>query len=185
MKKRVGPRYILAPWADTENMTRATKSTAQRHHWLNTIVGILDAAFHLSEEEQFQVITVVRQVLEALRIPERGAAHSLPAPVALEIASAYYTVQLSHARNSGAVRPVRQAQAGDMVVSAEAWRDAIVGMISSAYPDLAPEERLFTAKVVADLLAALGVPYRAAAFFPDAVVRAYHASPEATASYLR
>jgi hypothetical protein len=166
-------------------MTRASKSTAQRHHWLNTIVGILDAAFHLSEEEQFQVITVVRQVLEALRIPERGTAHSLPAPVALEIASAYYTVQLSHSRSSGVVRPVRQAQASDMVVSAEAWRDAIVGMITSAYPELAPEERLFTAKIISDLLLALGVPNRAAAFFPDNVVRAYHASPEAAASYLR
>jgi hypothetical protein len=164
-------------------MSRNTKSSLQRHHWLNTIVGILDAAFHLSEEEQFQVITVVRQMLEALRIPDRGAAHSLPAPVALELASGYYTIQLSHARNSGALRPVRQARSSDMVVSAEAWRDSIVGMITSAYPELAPEEHLFCAKIVADLLAALGVPERAAAFFPDTVVRAYHASPESTASY--
>lgn len=161
------------------------RSRVERHHWLNTIVGVLDGAFLLSEEEQFQVISIVRRLLEALRIPERGNPHSLPAAVALEAASGFYTVQLTHARSAGAVRAVRPVSSGDMVVSAESWRDALVGMITGAYPDLAPEERLVTSKVMADLLAALGVPDRAAAFFPDTVVRAFNASPESLAEYLR
>ena len=155
---------------------------AQRHHWLNTIVGILDSAFHLSDVEQFETIALVRQLLTGLRIPERSVPSSLPAPIALEVESGFYTIQLAHTRDSGVVRPVRAVtSASEIVVSAEAWRDALVGLVVTAYPDLEPMERLLLTKVFGDLLAALGVPQRAAAFFPEAVVRAYRTSPEGIA----
>ena len=155
---------------------------ALRHHWLNTIVSVLDSAFHLTDHEQLATIDIVNKLLTRLNIPERGVPTSLPAPVALEVESGLYTIQLTHTRDSGLVRPVRAVHQGqDMVVSAEAWRDALTGMITSAY-ELTPPEKLFLASVVTDLLAALGVPNRAAAFFPDAVVRAYRNSPEGLAS---
>lgn len=150
----------------------------ERHHWLNTIVGILDSAFYLSDVEQVQVIAVVRDLLGALRIPERGSPEELPAPLALELYSSYYTVTLSGPRDSGATRTVRRINDTDLVVSLEAWRDAISGLFIAAHPELAPFERLTLAKVLSDLLSALGIPERAAAFFPHEVVSAYHRLPE-------
>ena len=158
---------------------------AERHHWLNTIVGVLDTAFHLTEHEQLETIKIVRGLLEGIRIPERSVAASLPAPVALEVESGFYTIQLAHVRDSGLLRPVRSIQAHDVTVSAEAWRDALVGMLLTGYPDMAPMERLLATKVFGDLLLALGVPERAAAFFPEAVVRAYRTSPEGMAEIHR
>lgn len=151
---------------------------AERHHWLNTIVGILDAAFYLSDAEELQVISYVRRLLEGLRIPERGVARVLPAPVALEVASSLYTIALAGPRNSGVPRRVRRASSGDMVVSVDSWRDALLGLLTAAYPDLHPEERLVAGTVLTEILLGLGVPERAAAFFPEEVVRAYLASPE-------
>lgn len=158
-------------------------TTPQRHHWINTFVGLLDGAFHLTEAEQLEVIAILKQLLVALQIPERGTAESLPAPVALEISSGFYTIQLTHSRNAGYIRPVRAVAVTDTTVSAESWRDAFCGMLFTAYPQLSPAERLLLAKTFSDLLAALGVPARAAAFLPEAVVRAYRSSPEAQALY--
>jgi len=158
-------------------------SSLQRHHWINTYVGILDAAFQLSETEQLEVIGILRQLLLGLRIPERTSSPSLPAPIALEVSSGFYTIQLAHSRDAGVVRAPRLTNNRDATVSPEAWRDAFTGMLFTAYPDLAPSERLLATKMFADLLAALGLPARAAAFLPETVVRAYHSSPEAQALY--
>lgn len=155
----------------------------QRHHWLNTIVGILDSAFYLSEVEQLQVIGYVRRLLEALHIPERSVPRVVPAPVALEAASKFYTVVLAGPRVSGIERRVRPVGSGDMVVSVEAWRDALLGLIQTAYPDLLPEEKVVAGTVLTEILLGLGVPQRAAAFFPEEVVRAYLASPESRPLY--
>lgn len=151
-----------------------TAQTAQRHHWLNTIVGTLDAAFYLTDEEQFVTIDIVRRLLEALNIPDRSTPSRLPAAVALEAASGFYTNGLYGPRESGLERPVRPANGGDIVVSVETWCQALMSMILSAYPDLEPLERVIATKVFSDLLAGIGLPHRAAAFFPDDVVRAYH-----------
>lgn len=150
----------------------------ERHHWLNALVGIIDGAFHLSDMEQLQVIGFVRRLLAALRIPERGEPRVLPSAVALEVSSGFYTVALNSPRESGVVRPVRGTTEADMVVSVDAWRDALLGLLLTAYPDLLPEEKLVAGTVLTEILLGLGVPQRAAAFFPDAVVRAYLASPE-------
>lgn len=95
----------------------------------------------------------------------------MPAPVALEIACGFYTRQLDGPRISGVERPIRHINEHDAVVSLEAWRESLLAMLLTAHPDLTPNERLITAKVLADLLHAVGVPARAAAFFPDDVVR--------------
>lgn len=150
----------------------------ERRHWLNTFVGILDGAFFLSEVEQLQVIGYVRRLLETLRIPERGVPRVVPAPVALEATSKFYTVALAGPRVSGWDRRIRPAAASDMVVSVEAWRDALLGLLTTAYPDLLPEEKLVAGTVFTELLLGLGVPQRAASFFPEEVVRAYLSSPE-------
>lgn len=146
---------------------------AERHHWLNTVVGLLDAAFRLTDEEQFFTIDIVARLLDSLDVPFRSEPEELPAAVLLEVTSSMFTVQLSAPRDSGVVRPVRSVVAGDMVVSVEAWRNALLGLVTTAYPDLDPTERMVAAKVLDDLLVAIGVPHRAAVFFPDEVVRAY------------
>lgn len=158
-------------------------SRIERHHWLNSLVGILDGAFHLSDMEQLQVIGYVRRLLTALRIPERGDPVVVPAAVALEAASGFYTVALNSPRESNLTRNVRGVSEDDMVVSVDAWRDALLGLITTAYPDLLPEEKLVAGAVLTDILLGLGVPQRAASFFPDAVVRAYWASPESRATW--
>lgn len=71
------------------------------------------------------------------------------------------------------MRRPRAAGARECVVSLEGWREALLRMITTAYPDLSVDERLTTTKVLTDLLAALGLPARAAAFHPDAVLDAY------------
>lgn len=146
---------------------------AERHHWLNTYVGVLDGAFWLSDEEQYFTSDIIVRLLDSLCIPERGNPKELSPPVALEVASGYYTVQLSSPRDSGLQRSPRPVHESDIIVSVEAWSQALLALITTAYPDLEPIERLVTTKVLSDLLIAIGVPGRAAAFFPDDVVRAY------------
>ncbi len=147
------------------------RTVPQRSHWVNTLVGILDQAFHLTDEEQVFVVQVISRLLESLNIPDRSDSQTLPAPVALEISGGFYTRQLDGPRTSGIVRPVRHITEQDAVVSLEAWRETLLAMLLTAHPDLTPNERLVTAKVLADLLHAIGVPTRAAAFFPDDVIR--------------
>jgi len=147
------------------------KTRVERHHWLNTIVGILDQAFYLTDEEQFYVIDIVKRMLESLSIPERGEPVVIPNQLALEMSSSLYSTQLAGPRRSGVTRPIRATNHADMVVSLNAWVDSLLTMLTTAYPDLSPTERMVTAKVLSDLLDAIGVPDRAAAFFPDDVIR--------------
>lgn len=151
----------------------------ERYHWINTIVGLLDAAFYLSEEEQFLVLDIVNRLLVSLRVPERGAVTELPPALALEVKAGFYTSTLSGPRESGVERPVRPVGNNDVVVSVESWRQAFLDMLVMAYPDIDPFERIATTKVLTDVLVALGVPERKAAFYPDAVVRAYQEGPDA------
>lgn len=147
--------------------------TPQRHHWLNVMVGVLDGAFHLTDAEQYGVAEVVNKLLARLRIPDRGVPQTLPIPIVQEMHSNLYSIGLESPRRSHVAREVRAAQNGDNVVSIEAWRAALEGMILTAYPDLAGEERLLLSKVTTDLLAAIGVPNRAASHLPPAVVTAH------------
>jgi hypothetical protein len=164
-------------WTETDTMaTEANK--VERHHWLNTFIGILDAAFHLTEIEQAQLIAIFRDLLVAVRVPERGEPEELPAALALEVTSNFFTISLAGPRDSGVARPVRAVMQGDVVVSLEAWRTALVGMLTVAYPDMLPAERLLVDRVFTDVLSGIGVPQRAAEFLPGDVVRTYRSMPE-------
>lgn len=156
------------------------KRKIERHHWLNTIVGLLDAAFYLSDEEQYLITDIVNRLLISLRIPERSAALELPPAVALEYKSSFYSALLAGPRISGRDRPVNFVTQEDIIVSVESWRQAFLDMLLISYPNLEPIERLVTAKALTEILVAIGVPNRAAAFYPDAVVRAYQEGPDAT-----
>lgn len=145
----------------------------ERHHWLNTFVGVLDAAFHLSDEEQFAVTDIVNRLLRQLRIPERGRPETLPIPLAQEVHASLYSLQLEGRRHSRLDPHHRAVNGDDCVASLEAWRAAMVDMLTVAYPDLEVEERLLLSKTTTDLLAAIGVPNRAAAHFPPAVINAH------------
>ena len=143
----------------------------ERHDWLNTIVGILDQAFHLTPEEQIHVIAAVDAILERLNIPSRSDPTVLPPPLALEIANKYFSRQVSGPRSSGLNRPIRVVEHHDIVVSVETWREALVALLTVAHNDLSSVERLTAARAFVEILVAIGVPHRAAAFFPDDVVR--------------
>jgi hypothetical protein len=146
---------------------------------LNTFVGVLDAAFWLSDVEQYNVTGILNRLLTSLRIPERGDPLELPPAIALEVESGFYTIGLAGPRDSNIERPVRAINQRDTMVSVETWRDALLGMLLTAYPNLEPTERLVTATVLDDMLAALGVPMRAASAYPDTVLRAFQQSPDA------
>jgi hypothetical protein len=143
----------------------------ERHHWINTIVGLLDQAFNLTDDEQVFAVSFVDRLLDVLNVPDRCDPAELPIPVVLEVSAQVYTNQLASARESGVVRPIRALRQGDVFVSVETWVEALLSLITTAYPDLAPAERLVAAKVLRDLLDAIGAPDRASSFLPDDVVR--------------
>lgn len=145
----------------------------ERHDWLNAIVGTLDAAFHLTADEQFLVSGIVNQLLDGLNIPERGRPRSVPAAVALEVSAGVYSAQMASQQDHSLTRAVRAAQEHDIVVSLQTWREALMGMLLSAHPDIAGVERLVAIRILTELLAGIGVPGRAAAAYPDDVVRLY------------
>lgn len=142
----------------------------ERHHWVSTVVGVLDGAFSLTPEEQFLTATIMRQLFDRLEIPGRGRPVEIPAALALEVTGGVFSAQL--AADRPVLRP-RVRVAGHVAVSLEDWRDMVCRMVFRAYPELSPEERLFTVATVDDLLASLGLPDRAPAFIPADVVSVY------------
>ena len=155
----------------------------QRHHWLNTYLGILDSVFFLSEEEQYHTIKIISSLLEAIKIPERGTPVLIPASVAVEAKNSYYSISLDARQKSNFERHPMIIDNSDLMVSIDAWRDSLLNMLTTAYPELEPEEKILSAKIFTELLVALGLPNRAAAYFPDDVVRAWNVSPEAKISW--
>lgn len=150
----------------------------ERHHWVNTYLGILDAAYRLSDEEQLYCSSMIVQLLDLLDIPGRGTPETLPAALSLEVEGGFYTITLFGPRDSGVRRPVRAADGADIAVSVEAWCQMLVQMLLSAYPELSPPDRMIAAKVFTDILTGIGVPNRAAAAFPEGLVRAYRETDE-------
>jgi hypothetical protein len=163
--------------------TETTIMRIERHHWVNTYLGILDSVFFLSEEEQYHTIKILTSLLEAIKVPERGFPVLIPASVAVEAKSSFYSISLDARQKSAFVRHPRLIEGDDIMVSIDAWRDSLLNMLVTAYPDFQTEEKILAAKVFTELLVALGLPNRAAAYFPDDVVRAWNISPEAKLSY--
>lgn len=156
--------------SDTGDVTSEANSPA-RHHWVNTIVGQIDSAFLLTYEELFAVEHAVVEMLDSLRIPSRGPAVSIPAPLAAEMTSQFWAVHLDSAnRTEMLVNRPRAVREGDTVVSLDAWRNALSGLVTAAYPHLAPIERVLLAKSLDDMLADLGIPSRAARYIPESVI---------------
>lgn len=137
------------------------------------MVGLLDAAFVLTDEEAYFCQDIVQGLLDLLNIPDRGPAVAIPSTVLSEAEHATWSVQLHSSRDRLDLHRPRSVVASDTVVGLEAWREALSGMLFCAYPDLGGLERLAVTKVLDDLLVALGVPGRAARFFPDDVVRTH------------
>ena len=136
-------------------------------------MGILDASFHLSADEQFYIGRMLTGMLDTANIPGRGNPASLPAALALEMESGFFTVGLFSPLDAGTVREVRAVRPEDNQVSVEAWSQSLVKLLLQAYPDLEPPLRLFAAKVFTDVLVGIGVPDRAAYAYPACVVREF------------
>lgn len=150
-----------------------TRRIAQRHHWVNTITGMIDLSLHLSDDERYLVALTVRETLDLLGIPARGVPDLLPAQVVLEVDSAYYTQVRESAEFAKASRLARAISATDVVVPIEIWTQALKDLLLVAYPDLNPNEQLFVRRVFDDMLRQLGLPDRAADSYPDVVIAAY------------
>jgi hypothetical protein len=146
-------------------------STPERYHWLYTIVGLLDQAFHLDDADQLMVIETTNNLLDRLDIPGRSDPQAIPAPLALELTSSYYSRSINSARNTTFVYPSRVTNDSDIVVSVTAWCDMMLALLLTSYPDITPIERLVIVKVFSTVLDALGVPDRAASFYPDEILR--------------
>lgn len=162
---REGTEAARVPTLDT-----MTTLDVERHHWLATFVGLLDSAFYLDDAETYHVADIFGRLLTLLRIPERGEPDALSPAVYAEVYGGHFSAQAaSRTRN----RQVRAVNSDECFVSLEGWREALLRMLTTAYPALSVDERLTTTKVLTDLLTCLGVPARAAAFHPDSVLEAY------------
>jgi len=160
--------------SDTAAMSDTTRHTLppiERHHWLNTVVGLIDSVWHLTPEEQYQTIRVVRALLERLAVPERGAPREIPASLALEVDGAYYNTQLNSTYDSGAPRPIRRVERTDYTLPVEVWCSSLTSLFTTAYPDLDPIERVLLTKTFLDLLTSLGADERSPSHIPEDVAR--------------
>ena len=144
----------------------------QRHHWVNTLLGFLDATWHLTDEEKVQVSAIASKLLDVLNIPERGAPAKLPMPLMMEAAGGFYSSQVNSLALASSQKPVRAISEGDVTFEPDIWRAAISELFTTAYPDLDGHERLFVEATIGDLLDALGVDTRAAQFISEDVARA-------------
>lgn len=162
--------------ADSDTL-ESGRGVVARHHWLNTIVGTLDSALVLDDEEKVFVITKVNQLLIDLDIPKRLPHPSfLRADLALEVESGHFSASSQIAQSE--MQPRRAPNDTDVVVSLDAWRNSLVGLFTSAYPTMEPSEKVHCDSQVTCILEALGVPGRLARFLPDDVQRAYRKLPE-------
>lgn len=146
----------------------------QRHHWINTIVGLIDSVWSLTPEELYPTIRVVNGLLDQIAIPDRGAPSEVPAPLALEVDGGFYSLQLNAPYDSGVPRPVRAVTADDLQYPIEIWCSSFTHLFTAAYPDLDPIERVYLTKGFLDLLASLGIPERAPFYIPEDVARTAH-----------
>lgn len=143
----------------------------ERHHWVNTVVGVIDSAWHLTPEEQLQCIRIVGSILDVLAIPDRGPARQIPAALALEVDGGFYAAQIHSPHDSGHDRPVRHRDEATVEMPFEAWRVGLVELFTSAYPDLDLAETVWLSRKIGEVLAAIGVSDRAPVFVPEDVAR--------------
>ena len=144
-----------------------------RSTWVNTLVGLIDSSFLLTEPELFFCTEAIVQLLNQLQIPQRSTPLALPSALVLELEASMFSNQIHGPRDAGVQRVSREATAGDVVVSLQVWRQTLLNNLTTAYPDLNPFERMMAAKVFDDLLSGIGVPDRVAQYLPDDVVRAH------------
>lgn len=142
----------------------------ERHHWLSAVVGVIDAAWNLTAEEQHHVNRIVSVILDELAIPERGAPREIPAPIAMEVEGGFYSSQL-HDAVLADDRPVRPLHPGDQTATPDVWRTSLVELFTTAYPDLSGVERVWLTKTLGDLLGGIGVATRAPVWLSEDVVR--------------
>lgn len=141
-----------------------------RHHWLNTLLGIVDSVWNLSPEELVYASQQITQMLVTINIPERGTPHIIPAPLALEVDGGFYALQLDAPYDSNEPRPVRQLENRDISLPVDVWVSSLVSLVTTAYT-LEPIERLYLVKGFTELLADLGTEKRAPVYVPEDVVR--------------
>lgn len=145
--------------------------TPQLHHWLNTIAGQIDAAYSLTQEELYATTKILNDLLGRLDLGSRPAPQVLPTALIAEMNSRYWAVQLHSSDRVGRrATSARLLSDGDTVISIDAWRNALVSQLTSAYPTLNPIERVIITKTFDSLLDALGVQYRAPKYIPEAAV---------------
>lgn len=153
---------------------------ASRADWINTFVGILDTALSLDDAELIATTDVMTGLLDRLAVPGRNRPRELPVAVALEKSAGVYSSQIHGTRDAGLQRRSARIGPADLSVELEAWRDALLSMLTSAYPDLEGFERLEATVILDQLLISLGLPDRACSFLPDDVVRAHVAATDPT-----
>jgi hypothetical protein len=143
----------------------------ERHHWVNTTLGMIDATWHLTDAEKVQVAAIIARVLDVLDIPGRGQPTVIPMPLMMEASAGFYSMQVNTTAQAASIRPIRAIVDGDLTFPPDVWRASITTLFTSAYPDLEPLERVFLDSTIGDLLDAIGVDTRAAQFVSEDVAR--------------
>jgi hypothetical protein len=150
----------------------------QLHHWLNTLAGQIDAAFSLTQEELYAVTKILSGMLENLDLEGRDDPAVIPTPLLAEMNSRYWAIQLhSVDRLSSHASAPRSRRDEDTVVSLDAWRNALVDQLLTAYPCISPIERVITYKTMDSLLDAIGVQFRSPKYIPESMI-AHHNDAE-------
>lgn len=143
----------------------------EREHWLSAVVGVIDAAWNLTAEEQHHVNRIISVILDELDIPDRGDPVEIPVPIAMEVEGGFYSCQIHDAALSSEDRPVREVTEDDLTASPDVWRSSLVGLFTTAYPDLSGVERVWLSATIGELLGGIGVATRAPVWLSEDVVR--------------
>lgn len=158
-----------------------TEHKAERHHWVNTIFGTLSSSFGLTDNEEYNVLLRLGNLLDTLRIPERGNIRVMRADLATEVGSGYFADIADSLRKTNASHGIRFASGTDIRVPLTPWLDALTGLFTSSYHDFTPAELLVLRTELTYILESLGLhdeeaenpgkPVRVANFLPQDVIR--------------
>lgn len=143
----------------------------QRHHWIHTIVGQMDATWRLTDHEIYRCINLVDSYLKQLRIPERGEPAVIPAELALELSSQHWSRMLEPHLEAMRDRPIYHITPGERTFPLEIWRADLERQLRIAYPDLSPMENLAFSKWMTELLDALEITQRRPTYLPESTTR--------------
>ena len=138
-----------------------------REHWVNTLVGIINASYSLTPVEVVELKDAVAALLDYLRVPARGVPACLSTELAQEVHEGFYSSKFDETGLQAASQR-GPAQGLDHEAS-DVWRQTLLRQITSAYPDLAAIDKMAAASVFSKLVDSIRGPQRSVHHTPGAL----------------